>query len=112
MIVDGFVVGFPAGVLLVPGTLKTGRLFGTLSRDGTPPVPVHARVSIAPTEESAYRVLGAGSAPPVYGAATNPSTGAWEVRGLNPNRKYHVIAYDPTGQYDPVIKMNLTPTVD
>ncbi|MDD3674979.1 hypothetical protein [Thauera propionica] len=38
--------------------------------------------------------------------------GNWEVRLLDPAKKYHAIAYDHTGQYDPVIKMNLTPTVD
>ena len=33
-------------------------------------------------------------------------------RNLDPARKYHAIAYDHTGQYDPVIKLNLIPTVD
>ncbi|MCK2088100.1 hypothetical protein MXC99_07900 [Thauera aromatica] len=39
-------------------------------------------------------------------------SGNWEVRNLDPALKYHVIAYDHTGVHDPVIKMNLVPTVD
>lgn len=38
--------------------------------------------------------------------------GNWEVRNIDPALKYHAIAYDHTGQYDPVIKLNLIPTVD
>ena len=37
--------------------------------------------------------------------------GNWEFRNLDPALRYHVIAYDHTGVHDPVIKMNLVPTV-
>lgn len=38
--------------------------------------------------------------------------GSYTFDRLDPAKRYDVIAYDPTGQYDPVVKMNLVPTVD
>lgn len=40
------------------------------------------------------------------------SSSDWKIGHLDVSRKYHAIAYDITGQYDPVVKMNLVPTVD
>jgi hypothetical protein len=37
--------------------------------------------------------------------------GIWRFDGISENKRYAVIAYDHTGQYDPVVKINLIPTV-
>lgn len=47
---------------------------------------------------------------PIGELTLSDTNGQWEVRGLNPSSKYHAISYDHTGEYDPVVKMNLIPT--
>ncbi|MCC4116343.1 hypothetical protein LLG90_13365 [Aromatoleum toluclasticum] len=36
--------------------------------------------------------------------------GNWQFNNLDPAQRYGVIAYDHTGTYDPVVKLNLIPT--
>ena len=42
----------------------------------------------------------------------NGTSATFEFRELDPNVKYHAIAFDLSGKYDPVVKTNLIPTVD
>ena len=37
------------------------------------------------------------------------ASGHYEFRDLDPSRVFAVIAYDHTGTFDPVVKINLTP---
>ena len=90
---------------------KIGRLFGTTKIAGTPDAPTRRRVQVVLADSNAHGLA--------FPAPAESSTwtwahenGNWEVRNLDPARKYHAIAYDHTGQYDPVVKMNLIPTVD
>lgn len=41
-------------------------------------------------------------------AQWSSAAGQWAFTNLDPTARYAVIAYDPTGQYDPVIKIGLT----
>lgn len=38
------------------------------------------------------------------------ATGAWEFDELDENARYSVVAYDLSGEYDPVVKINLIPS--
>lgn len=89
----------------------TGRLFGTTKVAGNPDSPARRRVQVIPAAQNAHGFVFPNAEAAVAGTWSD-DTGNWEVRNLDPARKYHVIAYDHTGQYDPVIKMNLVPTVD
>jgi hypothetical protein len=40
---------------------------------------------------------------------SNPTTGAWEIRHLDPSRTYSAAAWDSSGEYDPVVKSGLIP---
>jgi|GEM_PF-3445971 len=95
----------------VESPLPSGRLFGTTKEAGSPDMPVRRRVQVVSAGGNAH-----GHVFPVVASFSTwtwaDEAGNWEVRYLDPALKYHVIAYDHTGQYDPVIKMNLTPTVD
>ena len=97
-------------VMASPPAGQNGRLYGTTAVSGTPASPVRRRVQVVAASSNAH-----GHAFPSVGFTTwtwADENGNWEVRNLDPALKYHVIAYDHTGQYDPVIKMNLIPTVD
>lgn len=96
-------VGFP--------NLSVARLYGSTKLAGLPDAPIRRRVQIVSAESNAHGHV----FPSVAFFSTwvwADESGNWEVSGLDPARKYHAIAYDHTGQYDPVIKMNLIPTVD
>jgi len=100
-----------AGGLRIREATRNSRIFGTTKTAGNPDAPVRRRVQIVEASANAH-----GHVFPSVGAFSTwtwaDENGNWEVRNLDPNLKYHAIAYDHTGQYDPVIKMNLTPTVD
>ncbi len=91
-----------------------GRIFGTVKEAGKPDSPIERRVFLSPSANSSfgYGLYDAFRPFPTQAVFSNPSDGSFEFTGLNPILKYHVIAYDHTGQYDPVVKMNLVPTVD
>lgn len=99
------------GLRLVFFRARTGRLFGTTTIAGAPDAPVRRRIQVVEKTENAH-----GHVFPALGVfvtwAWADESGNWEVRNLDPALKYHVIAYDHTGVHDPVIKLNLTPTVD
>lgn len=90
---------------------NSARLFGTTKISAPTEAVVRRRVQVVSAGNNAHGH--------VFPAVASFSTwtwadenGNWEVRNLDPTMKYHVIAYDHTGQYDPVVKMNLVPTVD
>lgn len=86
-----------------------GRLFGTTKVAGLPDAPVRCRVQLVSAENPGGTIF------PINNFVNwiySDENGNWEFRNLDPAIKYHAIAYDHTGQYDPVVKMNLIPTVD
>lgn len=89
--------------------LPGGRLFGTTKVAGLPDAPVRRRVQLVSTENPGGVIFPISTLVAWFFSDEN---GNWEANNLDPALKYHVIAYDHTGQYDPVIKMNLVPTVD
>ncbi len=99
------------GTMRITPPRQAGRLYGTTKEAGSPDSPARRRVQIIEASTNAH-----GHVWPSFGAYFTwtwaDDAGNWEVRNLDPALEYHVIAYDHTGQYDPVIKMNLTPTVD
>ena len=103
------IAGVIAGYVVL--TRPSGRIFGTTREVGVPDSPVRRRVQIVGAAPNAHGH--------VFPALASFSTwtwadenGNWEVHDIDPTLKYHAIAYDHTGQYDPVIKLNLIPTVD
>lgn len=106
-----------SGVILVGGVCRTypvprakGFLAGTTSVSGAPEELVRRRVQLVVAAGNAH-----GHILPAIGRATwtwADVAGTWRFDNLDPALKYHVIAYDHTGAHDPVIKMNLTPSVD
>lgn len=100
---------------LLPFSVQTvaffGRLHGTTKEAGSPDAPVRRRVQIIAAENNSHGHVFPNSNSSVTWTWADEA-GNWEVRNLDPTLKYHAIAYDHTGQYDPVIKLNLVPTVD
>ena len=92
-------------VIVPPGV---GRLSGTLKEVGPPEAPVQRLVQLF-TAENAHGQLFPTSAAIDWQWST--PAGDWAFSGLDPAKKYNVIAYDHTGMYDPVVKLNLIPTV-
>lgn len=91
--------------------LPPGRLSGTAKVAGAPDSPVRRRVQIVAAVSNAHgHVFPSASAVATWTWADED--GNWEVRNLDPSLKYHAIAYDHTGVHDPVIKLNLVPTVN
>lgn len=86
-----------------------GRLFGTTKNAGAPDEPATRRVHLLNAEVQSLISV---QATPLGETTISSDSGYWEFKNLDPSKKYHVIAYDHTGQYDPVVKMNLIPTVD
>lgn len=97
-------------MVISPSTLQ-GFLVGSTKEAGTPDAPVRRRVQIIAAVSNSHGHIFPNNESSVTWTWADDA-GNWEVRNLDPALKYHVIAYDHTGQYDPVIKMNLTPTVD
>lgn len=99
------------GLMRLSPSLRPGRLYGTTRQAGAPDVPVRRRVQIVAAVSNAH-----GHAFPAVGSFATwvwaDESGNWVVRNLDPALRYHAIAYDHTGVHDPVIKLNLVPTVD
>lgn len=88
-----------------------GVLLGTSRISGAPGEPARRRVQIIEAVGNAHgHVFPNASATVTWVWADEK--GEWEVHNLDPEKKYHAIAYDHTGLFDPVIKLNLIPTVD
>ncbi|ENO82079.1 hypothetical protein B447_05058 [Thauera sp. 27] len=101
---------FYGAMRIVPEPLP-GRLFGSTKIAGSPDVPIRRRVQIVSAVSNAHGHVFPNSESSVTWTWADED-GNWEVQNLNPSLKYHVIAYDHTSVYDPVIKLNLVPTVD
>lgn len=89
--------------------LPVGVLTGSTKVAGSPDAPVARRVQIVEAVSNAH-----GHAFPSTGFSTwtwADAAGNWSISGLDPSKKYHVIAYDHTDVHDPVIKLNLVPEV-
>lgn len=91
------------------GPAPTARLFGTTVIAGTPDTPISRLVHLL--QGVSVRGMIGHSATPVRWMQSD-AAGNWEFRDLDPALRYHVIAYDHTGVHDPVLKLNLVPTVD
>lgn len=102
---------FSPGIHALYVRARNGYLFGSTAIAGAPDVPARRRVQVVRKTENAHdHIFPSGSIFVTWTWADE--SGNWEVRNLDPALKYHVIAYDHTGVHDPVIKMNLVPTVD
>lgn len=102
------VVAFSSLVRTAP-TRPIGYLSGTAKISGAPDVPVKRLVQLF-TSSNAH-----GTAFPTAVAVDwqwSAADGSWRFDGLDPAQKYNVIAYDHSGQYDPVVKLNLVPSVE
>ena len=91
--------------------LRPGVLYGTTrvpNPSGTPAeLPVSRTVDIY---EGEYLRPFALSAAQLVARTKSDAAGNWRVEGLNRDRHYSVVAYDHTGEYDPVVKVNLIPS--
>lgn len=91
--------------------LHPGVLYGTTrvpNPSGTPAeLPVSRTVDIY---EGEYLRPFALSAAQLVARTKSDAAGNWRVEGLNRDRHYSVVAYDHTGGYDPVVKINLIPS--
>ncbi len=92
------------------GLAPAGRLFGSTKTAGAPDAPVSRVVHLVSGGQAVRGMIGDDAKPIRW--VQSDAQGNWAFDRLDPALKYHVIAYDHTGQYDPVIKMNLVPTVD
>lgn len=85
-----------------------GRLHGTAEANDNPAsCPVELYVEIAgplksPARSSVVKVK--------ISETKSNASGAWEFRHLSQANRYTVISYDPTGEFDPVIKGGLIPS--
>lgn len=91
------------------GRARNGTLSGTTKTAGVPDVPVLSIVQLFQSDAPGGYALPNAT---LVDRAQSDASGSYQFKNLDPARKYNVIAYDLTGQYDPVIKMNLIPTVD
>lgn len=91
-----------------------GRVFGTVKISGLPDAPVMRKVFLISDQnnDGRFGIHNPTLPVPAQAVLSDPVDGSFAFSGLNPSIKYHAIAYDHTGQYDPVVKMNLIPTVD
>lgn len=78
-----------------------GRVAGSVKNLGTPDFPVWRRVRLFDRRDGRL----------VREVWSDPVSGSYSFDYINPARKYTVIAYDHTGQYNAVISDDLTPEV-
>lgn len=101
-------------VLLLSGFLRvvppspTGYLDGSTKIAGLPDVAVQRLVQLVTAANAHGQVFPYSN---VVAWKWSAPDGSWRFDGLDPAQKYHAIAYDHTGQYDPVVKLNLVPSV-
>jgi hypothetical protein len=92
-----------------PNGVPVGVLYGTTAVAGFPDATVQRRVHLV-LADNPQRLLLPGAR--LVAWKFSDAFGNWHFDGLDPTLRYHAIAYDHTGVHDPVIKMNLVPTVD
>ena len=90
-------------------SIRPGRLYGTAAIAGDPDTPVRRRVQLFTSANAHGQVFPATQYVDWQWSAAD---GSWSFSDLDPSRRYHAIAYDHTGVHDPVLKLNLVPTVD
>lgn len=88
-----------------------GVLAGTTAVAGSPDMAVQRRVQlfVSGTLNAHGQVFPTTT---IVDWIWSDAAGRWEFRGLDPAKTYGIIAYDHTGQYDPVIKLGLVPSVE
>lgn len=106
---DGSAIIDVSSPILVKNTGGNAVLSGNTLYAGTPDAPVARVVQLF--EGDSFAAARAFPAARLVAQALSAQDGAWAFAKLDPTVRYHVIAYDHTGQYDPVIKLNLIPTV-
>lgn len=96
-------------VRLARGFFRAGYIEGTTKIVGDPDIPASRVVQLFERESPAQVASGVGR--PLARMISSES-GEWRFDECRPDVRYAVIAYDHTGVHDPVIKLNLIPTVD
>jgi len=89
------------------GGRPTATLSGTTKVAGSPDAPVQRLVQLF-TGANPFGLAFPNAT--MVGWRFSDAGGNWQFSNLDPAQTYHVIAYDHTGTYDPVVKLNLTPT--
>lgn len=106
---DGQVRIHEPGVLLIGNDNLTAVLTGTTGYVGPPERVGSCLVQLLQADTVRTRMFPFSAL--IRQQLSGPD-GSYTFDRLDPAKRYDVIAYDPTGQYDPVVKMNLVPTVD
>lgn len=110
MVLGGSVVFILDDVITIQNELN-GALYGTAAIAGNPDTPVYrSKIQVYVDRGMAFPDLSVTLNR--VRIAWSDESGAWGVAKLDPAKKYHVVTHDPAGQYDPVIKLNLVPSVD
>lgn len=90
--------------LLIQSHTGINRIYGTVAFAGSPDIPTPGSLV----------VLSVGRFYVPRSSTTSDEAGAYTFEGLrgwtHPEEKFSVMAYDPTGQYDPVAKAGLIPS--
>ncbi|NMG56642.1 hypothetical protein [Aromatoleum aromaticum] len=89
--------------------VRPGALFGSTTIAGTPEAAVPRRVQLFVSQNAHGQVFPSNT---LVDWCWSDAAGDWHFDNLDPTKKYHVIAYDHTGVHDPVIKLNLVPSVE
>lgn len=87
----------------------SGYVEGSIKFAGPPDTPAQARVQLFKFYNAHNQIFPGNT---IISWALTDFDGVYRFENLDPNTTYGIVAYDVTGQYDPVIKMNLVPTVD
>lgn len=88
--------------------LPTAYLVGTTAIAGSPAdAPVQRLVQLFTHSNAHNQVFPTNTA---VAWQWSDAAGNWRFDNLDPAQRYGVIAYDHTGTYDPVVKLNLIPT--
>jgi hypothetical protein len=95
------------GVLLINNGGRTAVLTGTTGYVGPPEVLGACLVQLF--EADAHRTRAFPFARLIRQVRSSPE-GKWEFTDLRPGLRYDVLAYDPRGEFPPVLKMNLVAT--
>ena len=96
------------GVLIIGSDDTTGVLTGTTGYVGPPERLGACLVQLLQADTVRSRMFPFASL--IRQVRSHPD-GTWAFDRLDPAKRYDVIAYDPTGEYSPVVKINLIATV-
>lgn len=99
------VAGVVASSWVFWGVKTPGVLFGTTFV--SPSTPVSRVVDVYRADFARPTALAFGTR---VARTRSDADGNWRVEGLDFNGVYSAIAYDHTGEYDPVVKISLIPS--